>query len=58
MKSTGKDCFVKKTYTGKLKAKIGTGERRVKISATSSQNAAYEAQRQNPNFLVMDVQEG
>jgi len=49
---------MKKTYTVKLKAKVGTGERTVTISATSSQNAVYEAGRQNPNFTVMDVQGG
>ena len=56
--STEGERFLKKTYTVKLKAKTGTGERTVKISGTSAQNAAYEAARQNPNFTVMDVQEG
>lgn len=33
----------------------GTNQKTVKISATSSQNASYDAQRQNPGWTVKDI---
>lgn len=34
----------------------GTSQKTVKVSATSRENAGYEAQRQNSGWTVKDVQ--